>query len=149
MRTNQWRDFAEWPPLAKSERWHLQPDGALALAAPPASAPDRYRYDPADPTPAVGGNSLGAPKRMGAKDNRKLEARQDVLLYTSAVLEQDVEVIGPITADLYVRSSLDHTDFFVRLCAVEASGKSVNLCDGIARLMPGQPAPNADGTRQI
>src|SRR5215469_4161328 len=76
------------------------------------------------------GNSLGAAKHVGPKDNRSLEARADVLVYTSALLEQDMEVIGPVTAELYVRSSLEYTDFFVRLCIVEASGKSVNLCDG-------------------
>ncbi len=150
MGANEWRAFADWPPPAQSERWHLQPGGALATAAPPTSEPDHYRYDPADPTPAVGGNSLGAQQHMGMKDNRALEARQDVLVYTSAVLEEDVEVIGPITADLYVRSSLEYTDFFARLCVVESSGKSLNLCDGIVRLTPdSQPAPAADGVRHL
>jgi putative CocE/NonD family hydrolase len=144
-----WRDFDDWPPPAQGERWHLQPAGALAPTAPPASEPDRYRYDPADPTPAVGGNSLGVRKRMGAQDNRELEARKDVLVYTSAVLEHDLEIIGPVTANLYIHSSLEHTDFFVRLCVVEASGKSVNLCDGLLRLTPDNPAPQADGTRHI
>ena len=149
MGANEWRDFADWPPPAQSERWHLQPGGALAPAAPPDSEPDHYRYDPSDPTPAVGGNSLGAQQHMGAKDNRKLEARKDVLVYTSAVLEQDLEVIGPVTADLYVRSSLEYTDFFARLCVVEASGKSVNLCDTILRLTPGSVTPEADGSLHL
>ncbi len=149
MGANEWRDFAAWPPPTQSERWLLQPNGALSQDAPPASEPDRYRYDPADPTPAVGGNSLGARKRMGAHDNRKLEARQDVLVYTSPPLERDLEVIGPGAADLYVRSSLEDTDFFARLCVVESSGKSLNLCDGIVRLTPGDPAPDADGIRHI
>jgi putative CocE/NonD family hydrolase len=149
MGANEWRDFADWPPLAQSKRWHLQPGGALAEATPPTSEPDRYRYDPADPTPTVGGNSLGARKRMGVKDNRKVEARPDVLVYTSAALEHDLEVIGPVTADLYVSSSLEHTDFFARLCVVEPSGKSLNLCDGLLRLTPEQPAPDADGIRHI
>jgi putative CocE/NonD family hydrolase len=149
MGAKEWRDFADWPPPAQNERWHLQPGGALAQAAPPASEPDHYRYDPADPTPAVGGNSLGDRKHMGAKDNRALEARPDVLVYTSAVLEQDMEVIGPVTADFYVRSSLEHTDFFARLCVVEASGKSINLCDGIVRLDPSAPAAEADGSRHL
>jgi putative CocE/NonD family hydrolase len=149
MGAKEWRDFADWPPPARSERWHLQPNGTLAPATPPASEPDHYRYDPANPTPAVGGNSLGNRKHMGPKDNRKLEARADVLVYTSTVLEQDMEVIGPVTADLYVRSSLEHTDFFARLCVVEPSGKSINLCDGILRLTPGRPAPQADGSRHI
>jgi putative CocE/NonD family hydrolase len=149
MGANVWRDFADWPPPAQSQRWHLHPDGALAQSEPPSSEPDRYRYDPANPTPAVGGNSLGAQKHMGAKDNRTLEARRDVLVYTSAPLEQDMVVIGPVTADLYVRSSLEHTDFFARLCVVETSGRSRNLCDGIVRLTPNQPASAADGIRQI
>lgn len=86
---------------------------------------------------------------MGAKDNRTLEARADVLVYTSAVLEQDLEVIGPLLADLYVQSSLEYTDFFARLCVVEPSGKSINLCDGILRLIPGNPVPQADGSLHI
>ena len=86
---------------------------------------------------------------MGPKDNRSLEARPDVLVYTSAVLEQDMEVIGPLTADLYVRSSLEYTDFFARLCVVEASGKSINLCDGILRLTPDSISPQPDGSLHI
>jgi putative CocE/NonD family hydrolase len=86
---------------------------------------------------------------MGAKDNRKLESRADVLVYTSPVLDHDMEVIGPVTADLYVRSSLQHTDFFARLCVVEPSGKSINLCDGILRLTPDSVAPQADGSLHI
>jgi len=86
---------------------------------------------------------------MGPKDNRPLEARQDVLVYTSAALEHDLEVIGPVTADLYVRSSLEYTDFFARLCVVEESGKSLNLCDGILRLTPGSITPVPDGCLHI
>jgi putative CocE/NonD family hydrolase len=149
MGENTWRDFADWPPPARTERWHLQPDGALSPATPPTSEPDHYRYDPADPTPGIGGNSLGSRKRMGPKDNRALEARPDVLVYTSAALEHDMEVIGPITAELYVCSSLQHTDFFVRLCAVEESGKSINLCDGILRLTPGSIPPQPDGSLHL
>jgi putative CocE/NonD family hydrolase len=149
MGENKWRHFADWPPPVQHERWYLQANGGLAPTMPPTSEPDRYRYDPADPTPAVGGNSLGAARHMGPKDNRSLEARADVLVYTSAVLEQDMEVIGPVTADLYVRSSLEYTDFFARLCVVEASGKSINLCDGIARLTPGSVSPEPDGSLHI
>src|SRR5215471_3643725 len=105
MGANRWRNFPDWPPPAQTERWYLQPGAALAPTRPPTSEPDHYRYDPADPTPAVGGNSLGSRKHMGAKDNRQLEARADVLVYTSAVLEHDMEVIGPVTAELFVRSS--------------------------------------------
>jgi len=149
MGKNRWRHFPDWPPSFQSERWYLQAGGGLAPTMPPVSEPDRYRYDPADPTPAVGGNSLGAAKHMGPKDNRPLEARADVLVYTSAILEQDMEVIGPVTADLYVRSSLEHTDFFVRLCVVETAGRSINLCDGILRLTPGSILPQPDGSLHL
>lgn len=149
MGVNVWRDFADWPPPAQQQRWHLQPQGGLAPAVPPASEPDHYRYDPANPTPAVGGNSLGTRQRMGQRDNRALEVRDDVLVYTTEPLQQDLEVIGPVTADLYVSSSLQYTDFFARLCVVEPSGKSLNLCDGLLRLTPEQYAPDADGVRHI
>jgi hypothetical protein len=149
MGENRWRHFADWPPPAYNQRWYLQAGGGFAPALPPVSEPDRYRYDPADPTPAVGGNSLGAEKHMGPKDNRSLEARSDVLVYTGAVLEQDMEVIGPVTAELFVRSSLQDTDFFARLCVVEASGRSVNLCDGIVRLTPGSIPAEPDGSLHV
>lgn len=149
MGANKWRHFADWPPAADTERWYLQANGELAPTLPTDSQPDTYRYDPANPTPAVGGNSLGAAKHMGPKDNRALEARDDVLVYTSPVLEQDMEIIGPVTAELYVRSSLEYTDFFARLCVVEESGKSINLCDGILRLTPGSVTPEPDGSLHI
>lgn len=149
MGANVWREFADWPPASQPQRWLLQPHGGLALDPPGDSDPDRYRYDPADPTPAVGGNVLGARPRMGQQDNRALEARPDVLVYTSAPLDHDLEVIGPVSADLYVSSTLDHTDFFARLCAVEPSGKSLNLCDGIVRLTPDNSAADPAGVRHI
>jgi putative CocE/NonD family hydrolase len=148
MGAGEWRDFAEWPPRdIQHQRWHLQPGGGLADQLPAESEPDRYRYDPADPTPSVGGALLGAD--AGAKDNRALERRPDVLVYTSAPLERDLEVIGPVTAELYVRSSLEHTDFFVKLCDVAPDGKSINLTDGIRRLVPGSPATEPDGSRCV
>ena len=146
MGAKEWRDLDAWPPTPRrTERWHLQPGGGLALAIPPDSEPDRYRYDPADPTPAIGGPILGA--TAGAKDNRVLEARADVLVYSSAPLAEDLEVIGPVTAEIYLRSSIEHTDVFVRLCDVAPDGKSLNICDGILRLTPGVLTADADGVR--
>lgn len=142
---NEWRDLPDWPPPdARSQRFYLQAAFGLAPHLPEASSPDQYRYDPADPTPALAG-----PVLMGKSlptDNRKLEARPDVLTYTSAPLEHDLEVIGPVQAALFVRSSLDHTDFFVRLCDVDQRGTSLNVCDALLRVQPGQPACAADGT---
>ena len=86
---------------------------------------------------------------MGPQDNRSLEARSDVLVYTSAELSHNLEVIGPVKAEVYVRSSLEYTDFFVRLCVVKVSGQSINLCDGIVRLTPGSVPPEPDGSLRL
>ncbi|MBR8642139.1 CocE/NonD family hydrolase [Streptomyces tuirus] len=96
--------------------------------------PDGYRYDPADPTPAVGGVRMAMGVKAGRVDNRKLEARPDVLTYTTAVLEQDTEVIGEVSAEIWFCSSLPYADVFVRLCDVDAQGRSTNVCDGLVGL---------------
>lgn len=145
---NEWRDYPDWPPPGvQNQRLHLQPGGALAAASPPSSEPDRYRYDPANPTPALAGPLLTG--KAQPTDNRALEARVDVLIYTSAPLEQDLEVIGPVQADLYVKSSLEYTDFFARLCDVDLRGKSMNVCDALLRIQPDRPAAAPDGTLHI
>lgn len=144
----EWRSLPDWPPPdAQPQRFYLQPGRGLGRALPGASEPDRYRYDPADPTPALSGPVLTGKSRP--TDNRQLEARPDVLTYTSAPLEQDLEVIGPVQADLFARSSLEHTDFFARLCDVDQRGKSLNVCDALLRVCPGHPEPAADGTLHL
>ena len=143
----RWLEVAEWPPPARAVRWHLHTQGLLHPRTPVASAPDRYRYDPSDPTPSVGGTLLA--RSGGPRDNRVLERRSDVLVFSSAVLVRDLEVIGPVAAELHVRSSLGHTDFFVRLCDVEPSGRSLNICDGLVRITPASSPPGADGIALI
>jgi putative CocE/NonD family hydrolase len=147
----EWRDLQSWPPPAAEQRWHLQSDGGLDPEPPAAADPDRYTYDPADPTPSVGGPvlSVEGTRAHTPPDNRDLEARADVLTYTSAPLEADLEVIGQVTADLVVRSSLEHTDFFARLCDVDPTGRSTGICDALRRLTPGQPVAAADGTIRV
>ena len=142
MGAEAWRDFDSWPPAGyAAQRFHLQPDGALAVEAPAESAPDRYRYDPADPTPAVGGvRGVGGPGRV---DNAALEARPDVLSYTSAALDREVEVIGEVGAEVWIRSSLPYADVVVRLCDVDPGGRSVNVCDGLVRLAGADQASRA------
>jgi hypothetical protein len=131
-----WRDFESWPPSGhQPQRFHLQPGGALAAQPPCESAPDGYRYDPADPTPAVGGVRLGrAGREAGRVDNARLEARPDVLTYTTAVLEADIELIGEVSAEIWFRSSLPYADVFVRLCDVDSRGRPFNVCDGLVSL---------------
>ena len=145
---NEWRELNDWPPPdAIQQRWYLQPGKGLAPELPPISEPDRYRYDPANPTPVLAGPLLGG--KSLPTDNRRLEERADVLTYTSAALDQELDVIGPVQTHLSVRSSLEHTDFFVRLCDVDTQGRSINVCDALLRVSPGRPAPLLDGTLYI
>jgi hypothetical protein len=128
-----WRDFDSWPPPGyPSQRLHLHPGGALAIEPPGDGDPDRYRYDPADPTPAVGGVRMV--RDSGRVDNTSLEARSDVLTYTTTVLDHDVDVVGDVSADIWFRSSLAYADVFVRLCDVDPRGRSYNICDGLVSL---------------
>ncbi|CAM5701988.1 Cocaine esterase [Streptomyces alboniger] len=133
MGEDTWRDFESWPPSGYSARpFHLGAHGALLADQPEESAPDQYRYDPADPTPAVGGVRLV--KDCGRVDNSALEARPDVLTYTTPTLDEDVEVVGEVSAEIWFRSSLAHADVFVRLCDVDPDGRSHNICDGLTSL---------------
>jgi putative CocE/NonD family hydrolase len=91
------------------------------------------RYDPASPTPSVGGPLLS--RAAGMRDNRKLEARSDVLTFTTRALAAPLEVIGPVTAKLRVGAKAgSHVDIFARLCDVDDAGRSYNICDGLLRL---------------
>ncbi|MEO3805333.1 CocE/NonD family hydrolase [Nonomuraea sp. B1E8] len=152
MGAGHWADLADWPPPdSLPTPWHLRQGGYLTPDPDDsaASEPSRYRYDPTDPTPNVGGAFPHLPWRCGPKDNRALEARPDVLTFTTEVLDRDLTIIGWVEADLFVRSSLEHTDFFARLCDVAPDGRSTNICDGLLRLRPGSPRPTADGVRRL
>jgi putative CocE/NonD family hydrolase len=138
------RDLDDWPPPAEPKRWYLRGGGRLATEAPDTpTLPDLYRYDPAEPTPSIGGIGM---LTGGPVDNRELEARPDVLVYTSDPLADPLVLIGAVSAELWVNSSLDHTDFFVRLCDVSPDGESINICDGLRRLSPTSIRRSADGT---
>lgn len=157
MGENVWRDEQEWP-LARTEyvRWFLHSDsdaksegGNLSSDEPREEAADTFLYDPRDPAPTTGG-AVGLPGlvqgvNVGPRDQRPVEARPDVLVYTSAVLEEPLEVTGPLTATLYAASSAKDTDFIVRLCDVYPDGASRILAEGVirARYRDGydQPSP--------
>jgi uncharacterized protein len=137
-----WLDFEDWPPPASATTWYLRPGGALAGKAEPGDAPPAsFVYDPADPTPTVGGPLLQPPGKQA--DNVAVEVRPDVLTYTSSQLAADQDVVGPVSARIYVRPSLAYADVFVRMCDVDEKGVSRNVVDGIRRLSP-QTVPGPD-----
>jgi putative CocE/NonD family hydrolase len=132
-----WRDFADWPPPGTTQRRLWLAAGARLGDSAPESADvpaDRYRYDPADPTPAVGGPVLLA--REAVLDNRELEARGDVLVFSTEPLDQHVEAIGPVRVELFARADSDYFDLFARVCDVDEQGASRNVCDALASVTP-------------
>ena len=142
----QWRDLADWPPPdAIPQPWHLHAGGTLMDS--PGKGTSSFRYDPHDPTPSVGGPRMDS-NGFGSKDNSKLEARDDVLVFTGPVLGEPREIIGPVSLRLRVRSSSPDFDIFARLCDVDAKGTSWNICDGLLRLDGTRPA-DADGWTDI
>jgi putative CocE/NonD family hydrolase len=144
-----WRELPDWPPPgARQHRLHLRAGGALGTAAPSAAAePSRYHYDPNHPTPALGGAMLLGQKPV--RDNRRLEMRPDVLTYTSTPLDRDLDALGPVQANIHLRSSRGHTDLFVRICDVQPDGASLNVCDALIRLTPEQPPRDRDGVASV
>ena len=148
MGSRTWQEFSMWPPAGETQRWYLGRWHTLDTALPAESAADRFHYNPHDPTPAVGGASLNF-RSAGRKEQRRREHRHDVLTYTSPVLREGLTVVGPLTATLYLRSSLEHTDFFVRLCDVSEKGRSFNVSDGVIRLRPGSVPTDDDGVAKV
>lgn len=131
---NRWRHAEDWPiPGATDVVWHLHGDGGLAQSPAAAEqAPDSYVYDPNDPCPTRGGSSM-AVHPNGPVDQALILSRSDVLAYTSAPLEVDMEVVGPVTAVLYAATTAPDTDWVVKLCDVGPDGRTINVTDGILR----------------
>jgi putative CocE/NonD family hydrolase len=145
-----WRDLPSWPPPGTSERRLWLADQRRLHDEQPTENPaigDRYRYDPTDPTPSVGGPVLLA--REPVVDNRALEARSDVLTYTTEPLPSTVEAIGAVHVELWVRASSPYFDMFARVCEVDAAGASRNVCDALARVAPERFQQSGDGTWRI
>ena len=145
MGTKQWRDEHEWP-LARTrftpfyfhsagEANSLLGDGGLSTSPPEEEQPDRYLYNPAFPTPTRGGNTCCNPEIVpwGAYDQRPVEYRNDVLVYTSDPMEEDMEATGPVIVKLFASTDARDTDFTAKLVDVDPDGYAVNLCDGIIR----------------
>jgi putative CocE/NonD family hydrolase len=138
---DQWRDLEAWPPHDGSQAWYLNGGGQLSRAAGDGDGSSSFRYDPADPTPSVGGQ-LTTPQ-AGPQDNGAIEARPDVLVFTSEPLQAPLDVLGPVRAELHLRASTGYAHVFVRLCDVDATSRSRNVTDGILRLASGDSGPQA------
>ena len=149
-RGSGWRDLDSWPPRGTGERRLYLEGGRRLGEAPPAgggTAGDRYRYDPADPTPSLGGPVLLS--RAAVVDNAPLEARADVLVYTGPALETTLEAIGHVSVELWVRASLPWFDVFARVCDVDAAGASRNVCDALTGVAPDRYEQASDGTWRV
>jgi putative CocE/NonD family hydrolase len=147
MGRNVWRDEQAWPPTrAHAERWSLLDGGALRREAPASGAePTEFLYDPADPVPTLGGQTvMAAAFPAGPFEQTRIEARPDVCLFTSEPLQHDLEVTGRVRVVLHAESSAPSTDWVARLCDVHPDGRSFNVCDGILRVERG-----ADACREI
>lgn len=135
MGENRWRDESEWP-LARTEyrSLYLRADLALSWDAPGDESPDHYVYDPAAPTPVLGGAVLMSPLfGLGVSDQRPMAERSDTLAYISPPLDHDLEVTGPVVVKLWAASDGRDTDFVARLIDVFPDGFAQNLADGIIR----------------
>ena len=146
MGANKWQTSETWPPagaqtmtLFLSSAGHansLTGDGLLVTLPPPADKPDTFTYDPMNPVPSYGGNvcCTGTAVQAGAFDQRKMEARNDILVYTSEPFKNGTEVSGPIEPTLYVSSDAKDTDFTVKVLDVYPDGRAYNLDESIQRL---------------
>jgi len=143
MGDNVWRDENEWP-LARTRYtpYYFHSTGKAnsrfgngeLTTGPPGKEPvDRFRYDPLDPVPTMGGLNSVVLKMIEVEDQEPVEKRNDVLVFTSAPLEEDIEVTGPIVIYLFAASSAIDTDFTGKLVDVWPNGKAYNLADGIIR----------------
>ena len=146
MGLNKWQTAETWPPagaqpmtfyLASGGRANsLNGDGTLAAAAPDADKPDAFIYDPMNPVLSYGGNvcCTGTAVQAGAFDQRKMEARADILVFTSEPFKDGTEVSGPILPTLYVSSDVKDTDFTVKVLDVYPDGRAFNLDESIQRM---------------
>ena len=142
MGENVWRDEEGWP-LARTRftKFYLHSrgranslygDGRLRSDPPENGPPDTFTYDPEDPVPTLGGQSMFF-ENTGPKDRRPLERRDDVLVYSTDPLDRDTEVTGPVELTLYAASSTPDTDFTATFVDVHPKGDAIHLCEGIVR----------------
>jgi uncharacterized protein len=145
MGANQWREEDDWPLAgAKSTKYFLHSggkanslrgNGTLSTTTPGKETADQYVYDPANPSPTIGGPLCCESERWppGPRDQRRVEAREDVLVYSTPPMSVDMEVTGPVRLELYAQSSAVDTDFEAKLVDVWPDGYAQNLTEGILR----------------
>jgi uncharacterized protein len=143
MGKNIWREEDDWPPArAHATPFYLHSqgqansatgDGTVSTTLPAAEPADRFVYDPAEPVPTLGGGLCCGPLMPGVRDQRPVEARDDVLVYTTPAFQADFEVTGPLRLELYASSSAVDTDFTAKLVDVWPNGFAQNLTSGILR----------------
>lgn len=146
MGENRWETANTWPPEGSITRTFylggngkansLYGDGVLTSALPTNAASDNFMYDPMNPVTSYGGNVCceGNAVEPGAMDQRKMETRNDILVYTSAPFAEGTEVTGPVNVTLYVSSDAKDTDFTVKLVDVDEHGTAYNLEENIQRM---------------
>ncbi len=144
MGANKWAKFADWPvPGARVTPFYLDSGGranswrgdGVLRRDPPTGAPvDRYSYDPDNPVPSLGGNDCcGAPFPVGPRDQRPVESRNDVLVYTSAELAEPLAIAGPVRMKLAASTDGRDTDWMAKLVDVYPDGRAFNVAEGILR----------------
>ncbi|MDH7506926.1 MAG: CocE/NonD family hydrolase [Candidatus Thermoplasmatota archaeon] len=134
---NFWRYADAWPPPCVEDKWYFHGDNTLSMELPGSNSPKTYTYNPLNPVPTKGGANLFPwphPTLAGPYDQRSVENRPDVLIFTSDVLTQPYEATGRIKARLFVSSNCPDTDFTVKLTDVYPDGRSMLICDGILRM---------------
>lgn len=146
MGANRWRDEQEWPPArARSTSFYfssrdaantLNGTGSLDARPPLRAHSEHFDFDPANPVPTSGGSNCCNPKvfAWGPMDQRPVERRSDVLVFSTPVLRDDLEIMGPVRVVLYAATSTPDTDFTAKLVDVFPDGEARNLTDGILRL---------------
>jgi uncharacterized protein len=145
MGRNGWREEDDWPlTRAQSTKYFLHSEGSanslrgngsLSAGAPRAESPDHYVYDPAKPVPTIGGPLCCDSWHLapGPRDQRPVEARDDVLIYSTPAFAQDTEITGPVSLELFAKSTAVDTDFTAKLVDVAPDGFAQNLTEGIIR----------------
>ncbi|MBD3267659.1 CocE/NonD family hydrolase [bacterium] len=128
---NHWKTSATWPPITHTASLYLQPGNLLSSRPATSESNFEFQADPSDPVPTIGGLNLEIP--AGPHDQTSLESRADTLVFSTPILEEPVEVVGPVKAILYASTNLTDTDLTVRLTDVYPDGRSMLVLDGIQR----------------